>query len=161
MGRRQPRKSGVAREDGGGMQQCDRMPAFQLRRMSGSFFVPSWERWARRAFEAVFLRARRSSQASRRVGGGGSVDDCLSRMRTSRKRNHTRRRLPILLSVQRVSRGAEAEKGGLLRLLLVRRCEVSDRATERWMLSSTSTARFTVCGLRLAHGRWREVFCFL
>jgi hypothetical protein len=60
--------------------------------------------------------------------------------------------------VQRVSRGAEAEKGGLLRLLLVRRCKVSDRATERWMLSSTSTAGFTVCGLRLAHCRWRATF---
>ena len=56
---------------------------------------------------------------------------------------------------------AEAEKGGLLRLLLVRRCEVSIRATKRWMLSSTSTARFTVCGLRLAHCRWRGFFCFL
>jgi hypothetical protein len=48
-----------------------------------------------------------------------------------------------------VPRGAEAEKGGLLRLLLIRRCEVSIRATKRRMLLSTSTAtRFTVCGLR-------------
>ena len=62
--------------------------------------------------------------------------------------------------MQRVRRGAESEKGGLLRLLLVRRCEVSIRATERWMLSSTSTAGFTVCGLRLAHCRWRDVFAF-
>ena len=62
--------------------------------------------------------------------------------------------------MQRVSRGAEAKKGGLLRLLLVRRCEVSDGATKRWMLSSTSTAGFTVCGLRLAHCRGRDVFAF-
>ena len=34
---------------------------------------------------------------------------------------------------------AEAEERGLLRLLLVRRCEVSIRATERWMLSSART----------------------
>ena len=59
-----------------------------------------------------------------------------------------------------VPRAAEAEKGGLLRLLLVRRCEVSIRTTKRWMLSSTSTARFTVCGLRLAHCRWRDIFAF-
>jgi hypothetical protein len=62
--------------------------------------------------------------------------------------------------MQRVPRGAEAEKGGLLRLLLIRRCEVSIRATKRWVLSSRSTAGFTVCGLRLAHGRWRDVFAF-
>jgi hypothetical protein len=106
------------------------------------------------------LRARRSSRASRRIDGGGSVDDCLSRVRASRERDHARGRLPILLSVQRVPRGAEAEKGGLLRLLLIRRCEVSIRATKRWMLSSTSTAWFTVCDLRLAHCRWRDVFAF-
>ena len=106
------------------------------------------------------MRARRSSRASRRIDGGGSVDDCLSRVRTSRKRDHTRRRLPILLSVQRVPRGAEDEKGGLLRLLLIRRCEVSIRATKRWMLSSARAAGFTAYGLRLAHGRWRDVFPF-
>ena len=124
----------MAGEEGGGARQCDRMPAFQLRRMSASFFVPSWERRARRAFEAVFLRARRSSQASRRIDGGGSVDDCLSRVRTSRERDHTRRRLPILLSMQRVSRGAEAEKGGLLRLLFLWRCAVSAGARREGML---------------------------
>jgi hypothetical protein len=62
--------------------------------------------------------------------------------------------------VQSVPGGTEAEKGGLLRLLLVRRCEVSIRATKRWMLSNARTARLTVCGLRLAHGRWRDVFAF-
>ena len=51
----------------------------------------------RRAFEAVFLRARRSSRASRRFDGGDSIDDCLSRVRASRKRDYARGRVPILL----------------------------------------------------------------
>ena len=40
------------------------------------------------------------------------------------------------------------------------RIEVSIRATERWMLSSTSTAGFRVCGLRLAYCRWCGFFAF-
>jgi hypothetical protein len=46
----------------------------------------------------------------------------------------------------------------LLRLLLIRRCEVSIRATKRWMLLSARTARFTVRGLRLAHGDGARFF---
>ena len=62
--------------------------------------------------------------------------------------------------MQRVPRAAEAEKGGLLRLLLIRRCEVSIRTTKRWMLLSARTAGCTVHGLRLAHGDGGEVFSF-
>jgi hypothetical protein len=69
-----------------------------------------------------------------RICDAASVDAHLSRMRPPGGRRDADRRMPVLLSVQRLRRASQAEAGRLLRVLLLRHCPVSAQAGGRCML---------------------------
>ena len=83
-------------------------------------------------------------RADERCPDQTSVDPDLSAMRPQGHRDHAYRRLSVFLRLPRLWRGAEAQAGRLLRLLLLRRRSVpTDSEKLQRVLRVSTTARLT------------------